>query len=40
MSRSLKKGPFIEPKLEQRVIAQNESNQKTVINTWSRASMI
>ena len=40
MSRSLKKGPFIEPKLEQRVIAQNESNQKTVIKTWSRASMI
>ncbi len=40
MSRSLKKGPFIEPKLEQRVIAQNESNQKTVIKPWSRASMI
>ena len=40
MSRSLKKGPFIEPKLEKRVIAQNESNQKTVIKTWSRASMI
>lgn len=40
MSRSLKKGPFIEPKLEQRVIAQNASNQKTVIKTWSRASMI
>ncbi len=40
MSRSLKKGPFIEPKLEQRVIAQNESSQKTVIKTWSRASMI
>ena len=40
MSRSLKKGPLIEPKLEQRVIAQNESNQKTVIKTWSRASMI
>ena len=40
MSRSLKKGPFIEPRLEQRVIAQNESNQKTVIKTWSRASMI
>ena len=40
MSRSLKKGPFIEPKLEQRVIAQNESNNKTVIKTWSRASMI
>ena len=40
MSRSLKKGPVIEPRREQRVFAQNESNQKTVIKTWSRASMI
>ena len=40
MSRSLKKGPYIEPKLESRVIAQNEGGKKSVINTWSRASMI
>ena len=40
MSRSLKKGPYIEPKLEKRVIAQNESGKKNVIETWSRASMI
>ena len=40
MSRSLKKGPYIEPKLEKRVIAQNESGKKNVIKTWSRASMI
>lgn len=40
MSRSLKKGPFIEPKLESRVIAQNDAGKKTVIKTWSRASMI
>lgn len=40
MSRSLKKGPFIAPKLEGRVIAQNEAGKKTVIKTWSRASMI
>ena len=40
MSRSLKKGPFIESKLEARVIAQNESGNKAVIKTWSRASMI
>lgn len=40
MSRSLKKGPYIEPKLESRVIAQNESGKKTVIKSWSRASMI
>ena len=35
MSRSLKKGPFIDPKLEAKVVAQ-----KSVIKTWSRASMI
>ena len=34
MSRSLKKGPYIEPKLEKRVIAQNESGKKNVIKTW------
>ncbi|HOK61018.1 MAG: 30S ribosomal protein S19 [Tenuifilum sp.] len=40
MSRSLKKGPFIDYKLEKRVIQMNESNKKSVIKTWSRASMI
>ena len=40
MSRSLKKGPYIVPKLEKRVKAQNESGKKNVIKTWSRASMI
>ena len=40
MSRSLKKGPNIEPKLEKRVNAQNESGKNNVIKTWSRASMI
>ncbi|MDR0754661.1 MAG: 30S ribosomal protein S19 [Prevotellaceae bacterium] len=40
MSRSLKKGPYIEPKLEKRITAMNESNKKAVIKTWSRASMI
>ena len=40
MSRSLKKGPYIEPKLESRVIALNEGGKKSVIKTWSRASMI
>ena len=40
MSRSLKKGPYIEPKLESRVIAQNEGGKKSVIKTGSRASMI
>jgi small subunit ribosomal protein S19 len=40
MSRSLKKGPYIEPKLEKRITAMNETNKKVVIKTWSRASMI
>jgi small subunit ribosomal protein S19 len=40
MSRSLKKGPFIEFKLEKRVLAMNESSKKSVIKTWSRRSMI
>ena len=40
MSRSLKKGPFISVKLEKKIVAMNESNKKSVVKTWSRASMI
>lgn len=40
MSRSLKKGPYIEYKLEKRVLEMNESGKKNVLKTWSRASMI
>lgn len=40
MSRSLKKGPFIDFKLEKRVVDMNQGNKKTVIKTWSRRSMI
>jgi small subunit ribosomal protein S19 len=40
MSRSLKKGPFIDFKLEKKVLEMNESKKKTVIKTWSRRSMI
>jgi len=40
MSRSLKKGPFIDSKLEKRVIAMNESGKKQVMKTWSRRSVI
>lgn len=40
MSRSLKKGPFIDFKLEKRVIEMNESGKKSAIKTWSRRSMI
>jgi len=40
MSRSLKKGPYIDIKLNKKVLANVESGKKTVIKTWSRASMI
>lgn len=40
MSRSLKKGPFVDPKLLRRIEKLNEQNKKTVVRTWSRASTI
>ena len=40
MGRSLKKGPFIDPKLEKKVIQMGHSTKKTAIKTWSRSSMI
>lgn len=40
MSRSLKKGPFVDEKLYKKVVAMNESNEKSVIKTWSRSSII
>ena len=40
MSRSLKKGPYVEPRLLSRIIAMNESGDKHVIKTWSRSSTI
>ena len=40
MSRSLKKGPFVEEKLFNRIAAMNESGNKQIIKTWSRASTI
>ncbi len=40
MSRSLKKGPFIEPKLLNKIKVMNEGKKKKVIKTWSRQSMI
>lgn len=40
MSRSLKKGPFVEPRLLDRIEALNASGEKEVIKTWSRASTI
>jgi small subunit ribosomal protein S19 len=40
MSRSLKKGPFIDFKLEKRILEMNDSGKKSVIKTWSRRSVI
>ncbi|HLP15536.1 MAG TPA: 30S ribosomal protein S19 [Bacteroidota bacterium] len=40
MSRSLKKGPFIDEKLMSKVEALNKTNKKQVIKTWSRSSTI
>ena len=40
MSRSLKKGPFVEPRLLGRIAAMNAAGEKHVIKTWSRASTI
>ncbi|MBQ8893119.1 MAG: 30S ribosomal protein S19 [Clostridia bacterium] len=40
MSRSVKKGPFVDPKLLARIQAMNETGEKRVLKSWSRASTI
>ena len=40
MSRSIKKGPYVQEVLLKRVIAMNEAGEKKVLKTWSRASTI
>jgi len=40
MGRSVKKGPFVAPELLKRVIQLNDSGDKKVLKTWSRASTI
>lgn len=40
MPRSLKKGPFVDDHLEEKVEALNKTGDKKVIKTWSRRSMI
>ena len=40
MSRSLKKGPFVAPKLLKKIETMNQQGDKKVIRTWSRASTI
>ena len=40
MSRSVKKGPYVEPKLLKRIEELNDKNEKKVLKTWSRSSTI
>ena len=40
MSRSLKKGPFVDEKLLKNIEAMNAANDKKVVKTWSRSSTI
>ncbi len=40
MSRSVKKGPFVEEKLYKRICEMNDKGEKKVLKTWSRASTI
>ena len=40
MSRSSKKGPFVQQRLLDRITAMNEAGQKNMIRTWSRSSTV
>lgn len=40
MSRSAKKGPYVDPKLLKKVLKQKQTGDKTAIKTWARASQI
>ena len=40
MSRSTKKGPYVHPKLQKKVLNAQRAGSKTIIRTWSRASTI
>ncbi|RJQ38711.1 30S ribosomal protein S19 [Candidatus Microgenomates bacterium] len=40
MSRSSKKGPFVDPKLLKKVLKQKQTGDKSIIKTWARASQI
>ncbi|MDY4975967.1 MAG: 30S ribosomal protein S19 [Clostridia bacterium] len=40
MSRSVKKGPFVDERLLKRIIEMNEAGEKRVLKSWSRASTI
>lgn len=40
MARSLKKGPYVDPKLFKKIVKMNESGEKRVIKTWARGSTV
>ena len=40
MGRSLKKGPFVQKALQDKIDVLNSKNEKKVVKTWSRASML
>ena len=40
MSRSAKKGPFVDARLMQRIVGMNDSGQKRMVKTWSRTSTV
>lgn len=40
MSRSTKKGPYVDEKLQEKILELNNTRQKKVIKTWARASVI
>jgi len=40
MSRSIKKGPFVDPKLLKKIEAMNKANERRVVKTWARRSTI
>jgi len=40
LSRSLKKGPFVDVKLMKKILSMNEKNERNVIKTWSRRSTV
>jgi small subunit ribosomal protein S19 len=40
MARSVKKGPYVEEKLQRRIQNMNETGQRQIIRTWSRRSMV
>jgi len=40
LSRSLKKGPFVDAKLMKKILSMNEKNERNVVKTWSRRSTV